>query len=67
MVINNIKKMREDKNITQEQFAKMIGTSRQTVIALEKGSYNPSVELALKIAHVFGLSVEDLFYLKEEI
>lgn len=51
--------------MTQEELARRVGVSRQTIIAIEKGSYNPSVALALRIARVFGARVEDLFRLDE--
>jgi putative transcriptional regulator len=49
--------------MTQEQLAARVGVSRQTIIAIEKGKYNPSVGLALRIARVFGVTVEDVFRL----
>ena len=51
--------------MTQEQLAARAGVSRQTIIAIEKGRYNPSVGLALRIAHVFGVAVEAVFRLDE--
>ena len=52
--------------VTQQQLAQAVGVSRQTIIAIEKGRYTPSVLLALKIAKYFGLKVEDIFELKED-
>ena len=49
--------------MTQEELAVKVGVSRQTVIAIEKGKYNPSVALAIKIARAFGVSVEEVFSL----
>lgn len=49
-------------NLTQEELAKAIGVTRQTVIAMEKGKYNPSLELAFKIAHYFKVKIEDVFF-----
>ena len=49
--------------MTQEELASRLGVARQTVIAIEKGKYNPSVALAIRIARVFGLAVEDVFHL----
>lgn len=49
--------------MTQEELAKKVGVARQTIIAIEKGKYNPSVALAIKIARVFGISVEEVFTL----
>ena len=52
--------------MTQEELARRVGVSRQTVIAIEKGKYNPSVALALRLARVFGVSVEQVFLLEDE-
>jgi putative transcriptional regulator len=52
---------RTDKGLTQEDLALKVGVSRQTIIAMEKGNYAPSVLLAFKIAGVFKVSVEDIF------
>lgn len=49
-------------NLTQEDLAKAIGVTRQTVIAMEKGKYNPSLQLAFKIAHYFKVKIEDVFF-----
>ena len=49
--------------MTQEHLAEKVGVSRQTIIAIEKGNYTPSVLLALKLAHTFKISVEDIFSL----
>jgi putative transcriptional regulator len=49
-------------NLTQEDLANAIGVTRQTVIAMEKGQYNPSLHLAFKIAHYFKVKVEDVFF-----
>lgn len=62
-VSNIVQKIRIEKNLTQEELAEKVGVSRQTVIAIEKGNYTPSVQLALKIARAFKLSVEDIFSL----
>ncbi len=51
--------------MTQQELAVRVGVTRQTVIAIEKGKYNPSVGLALRIASVFDMSVEELFSLDE--
>lgn len=60
---NNIKVERAKKNITQAQLADLVNVSRQTINAIELGKYNPSTELALKMAKVFGCRVEDIFSL----
>ncbi|MFX1538331.1 MAG: helix-turn-helix transcriptional regulator [Promethearchaeota archaeon] len=48
-------------DLTQEDLARKIGITRQTIIAIEKGKYNPSLELAFKIARYFEVTVEDIF------
>ncbi|HDP68625.1 MAG TPA: transcriptional regulator [Candidatus Marinimicrobia bacterium] len=64
---NNLKRFRFDhEQITQEKLADALGVSRQTVLAIENGKFNPSVKLALKMAQLFGCQVEDLFYLEEQ-
>ncbi|WP_445432615.1 helix-turn-helix transcriptional regulator [Chryseobacterium indoltheticum] len=62
---NKIKLERAIKNITQEDLAKKIGVSRQTINAMEAGKYVPSTVLALKIAKYFGKKVEDIFELED--
>ena len=52
--------------MTQEELARNVGVSRQTIIAVERGRYNPSVKLALKLARLLLVRVEDLFELTEE-
>ncbi|MDI3523704.1 MULTISPECIES: helix-turn-helix transcriptional regulator [unclassified Kosmotoga] len=65
-MVNYIKKVRITKGkITQEELARRVGVTRQTIIYIEKGKFNPSVKLALKIAKVLGCSVEELFELEE--
>lgn len=61
---NSIKLMRQKKGLTQEEVADAVGVSRQTIIAMEKGNYEPSLRLALLLANFFGMSVEDLYFLK---
>jgi putative transcriptional regulator len=60
---NSVLEQRTVHNLTQEELAKTVGVSRQTILAIEKGKYSPSVVLALKIAHAFGVRVEDIFQL----
>lgn len=62
---NNIKVERAKKNLTQEDLAKSIGVSRQTINAIEKGRYNLSIVLALKLAHFFKTDVEEIFQLEK--
>lgn len=58
---NKLKLYRAEHHLTQEQLADRIGVSRQTVIAIESDKYLPSLGLAFKIAHLFQVSVEDIF------
>jgi putative transcriptional regulator len=60
-VSNSVLALRSETKITQEAFAEKIGVTRQTVIAIEKGNYIPSVLLAMKIADFFNKSVEEIF------
>ncbi len=62
-VKNNVQKLRMNRSLTQEELAGQAGVSRQTVIAIEKGNYTPSVLLALKIARIFKVPVDDVFSL----
>ena len=63
---NRIEELRSSKGITQEDFARMLGVSRQTVSSLENGRYNPSILLAHRIAKFFGMSIEEVFDCEEE-
>lgn len=65
-VANIIRESRKQAGLTQEQLAEQVKVTRQTIIALEKGSYVPSLELALDLAHAFGTTVEALFKKTEE-
>jgi putative transcriptional regulator len=66
MLLNNLSILRGRKNITQEELANKVGVTRQTIIAIEKGNYTPSVLLAIRLAKYFNVSVEDLFNLENE-
>lgn len=63
---NRIEEIRREKGIRQEDFAKALGVSRQTISSLETGKYNPSILLAHKIARFFGLTIEEVFLFDEE-
>ena len=64
---NNLKVFRAKKSRNQSDLGKQVGVSRQTISSIERGEYNPSIILALKIAEVFNTTVEDLFtYIKED-
>jgi len=60
-VTNTVYELRMKKEVTQEALADALGVTRQTIIAIEKGNYTPSVMLALKIAQFFKRPVEDIF------
>lgn len=64
-IITNLKSVRESRGMTQQELADRIGMRRETILHLENNRYNPSLEMALKIAQVFDLRVEELFQLKE--
>ena len=63
---NRLEEIRKARGIKQEDLATELGVSRQTISSLEKGRYNPSILLALKIARHFDLSIEDVFIYREE-
>ncbi|KND47108.1 MAG: putative transcriptional regulator [Parcubacteria bacterium C7867-004] len=63
-ITNTVYQHRSVRGVTQEEFADAVGVSRQTVIAIEKGNYAPSVALALRIARYFKVPVETLFSLR---
>lgn len=63
---NNLKVERARKDLTQEDLARLIGVSRQTINSIEKGKYVPSTVLALKLSEVFGIGVESIFQLTDE-
>lgn len=58
---NRLRELREWKGLTQEELAKVLGVTRQTIIAIEKGKYDPSLRLAFKIAKFFKVKIEDVF------
>ena len=60
-VTNKVYDLRKEKGVTQEAFAQAIGVSRQTVVAIEKGNYIPSLLLGIKIARFFEKEVEEVF------
>ncbi len=62
---NTFKERRSQAGLTQEETAKLVGVTRQTIIAIEKGNYVPSVLLALMSARAFGCRVEDIFHVDE--
>jgi putative transcriptional regulator len=69
-ITNNIRRLRFDHDeMTQQELAKHVGVTRQTIVAIENGKYSPSLEVAFRIAQVFGVKLEDVFaYVdKEEV
>jgi putative transcriptional regulator len=63
---NRVRELRNERDLTQEALARLVGVTRQTILAVEKGGYEPSVRLALALASSLGVSVDDLFWLGEE-
>lgn len=63
---NRIEEIRKARGIRQEDFAKVLGVSRQTISSLERGRYNPSIFLAYKIAKYFEMTIEEVFIFDEE-
>ena len=62
---NRIEEIRKDKGIRQEDFARALGVSRQTISSRETGRYNPSIQLAYKIARYFDLTIEEVFLFED--
>ncbi|MBR6275305.1 MAG: helix-turn-helix transcriptional regulator [Lachnospiraceae bacterium] len=58
---NRVEKLRKEKGLNQEEFAKALKVSRQTVSSIENGKYNPSLDLAFDIAEFFGRTIEEIF------
>uniref|UniRef100_UPI00344F361F helix-turn-helix transcriptional regulator n=1 Tax=Carnobacterium sp. TaxID=48221 RepID=UPI00344F361F len=65
-VINYIREIRKEKGITQIKMAEDLQVTRQTINAIEKNKYNPSLELALKLIAYFDMPIDDVFILEEE-
>ena len=65
-IITNLKEYRKAKKSSQEELAQLVGVRRETIVHLENNRYNPSLEMALKIAEIFDCHVEELFQLKKE-
>lgn len=63
---NKIKDLRKELGVTQEDLAFKVGVTRQTIISLENGKYNASLQLAYKIAKYFNRSIEEIFVFKED-
>jgi putative transcriptional regulator len=66
-VINHVRRYRKQMSeLTQQQLADKVGVSRQTILSIESGRYNPSVGLAIRIAEVFSVPVEELFQINRD-
>ena len=63
---NRIEEKRKAQGLTQQQLAVLLGVSRQTIISLESGKYNPSILLAHRIAQTFGVRIEDIFLFEKD-
>lgn len=64
---NNLRELRQQVNMTQEGLSELLNVSRQTIISIESGRYNPSLELAFKISRIFMLSIEKIFDYEEDV
>ena len=64
-LLNRLRVLRAEKNISQEDLAKSVGVSRHTILAIERGNYSPSVALALEIANYFKKPMEEVFSLNK--
>lgn len=62
---NRIEEIRKARDVNQEELAKALGVSRQTISSLENGRYNPSIELAYKLSKYFGMLIEEVFIFEE--
>ncbi|NMC30341.1 MAG: helix-turn-helix transcriptional regulator [Pelolinea sp.] len=60
---NNVKELRKQANLRQEDMARLLGVTRQTIIAIENNRYNPTLALAMKIARLLKRPVEEIFFL----
>lgn len=63
---NRIEEIRKQRGVLQEELARQLGVSRQTISSLERGRYNPSIFLAHSIAKYFGMTIEDVFVFEED-
>lgn len=63
---NKIRELRKEKKVTQDDLAGVLGVTRQTIISLENGKYNASLQLAYKIAKYFNMKIEEVFIFEED-
>ncbi|MCG6157431.1 helix-turn-helix transcriptional regulator [Rubinisphaera margarita] len=61
-LLNRVRELRTDTGMTQQEIADQLGITRQTIVALERGGYTPSLALALRIAQLFETAVDDIFW-----
>lgn len=66
-LLNHVKEYRSELGSNQTELGKLAGVSRQTISLIERGDYSPSVTLALKLAKICGVKVEDLFEYEEDV
>jgi len=67
VINNNVRTLRFlNDEMTQNDLSKAVGVSRQTIVAIEKGQYSPTLELCFKLAHVFNKSIDEIFYVEFE-
>ncbi len=65
-IVNRLHVLRAEQRLTQEQLAKEVGVTRATIVAIEGGGYNPSLELAFRIARFFKTDIQTIFSVEEE-
>lgn len=63
---NRLRQLRNEAQLTQEELSKKVGVSRQSIVAIERGKYDPSLQLAFKLARQFNCTIEDIFLFEEE-
>jgi len=63
---NNLKEVRQNKGLTQEELGANVGVSRQTIISIERYRYKPTLELAMKLAEKLNIKIEKLFYFEQQ-
>jgi putative transcriptional regulator len=61
MIVNNVLSLRQERRMTQEELARALGVTRQTIISLEKNKYVPSLDMGFKVARLFGKRIEEIF------
>lgn len=60
-MINRVRQLREERGLTQQELGELVGVSRQSIAAIEKGKFDPTVWLAYDLSRVFGITIEELF------